>query len=52
VAIKLGIPLLKEEKILSNLRKITSVVVTAGAGGVGNYCIQLLNIYRRNLDEK
>ncbi len=53
IAVKLGLPLTKEDKNFTNVRKIKSILVTAGAGGVGTYCLQLLNLYRQlNAEDK
>jgi len=41
----------KEEKLISNFRRLKTIVVTAGAGGVGTYCLQLLNLYRNSFSD-
>lgn len=48
---KLKFPLFKQELIISNLVIRKNVLVTAGAGGVGGFCLQLLREWRNNLPE-
>jgi NADPH:quinone reductase-like Zn-dependent oxidoreductase len=45
---RLRLPLYKEEKS-SNVKQVKSIVVTAGAGGCGGFCLQLLKLWRETL---
>jgi len=48
---RLRLSLYKQEKT-SNFKSVKSIVVTAGAGGVGGFCLQLLNIWKSTLSQE
>jgi len=47
---KLKIPIYKEEK-KSNFKSLRYILVTAGAGGCGGFCLQLLKLWKDTLPE-